>query len=185
MTLPILGYTSQYVPQEGIKTLNAHEAYGEKGFKHVAKYNCTSCHKIDGVGGSILPAYEDDENEGPPWLVGEGHRVHADWLYHFLGNVQPIRPWLKIRMPSFNLTNQEKNEIVAYFQASSQQVTFDPPPERVQWEPKERAAAKQLFESLACASCHTSGFNSDEPTAPDLRIAPTPLALLMDRKVAL
>ena len=171
ITLTILGYTTHQIPQKGVKILNAREAYAEKGFKHVAKYNCNSCHKIDGVGGKILAAYEDDENEGPPWLVDQGHRVHTDWLYHFLGNVSPIRPWPTVRMPSFQFTNQEKNEIVAYFQAKSDQVTFEPPARNVEWGPGERAAALQLFEALACATCHTQGFNQDDPTAPDLRMA--------------
>lgn len=170
ITLTILGYTTQQVPTKGTKNLSAQETYVEKGFKHMTKYNCTGCHKIDGAGGDILAAYEDDENEAPPWLVNEGHRVHTDWLYHFLGNITPIRPWLKVRMPSFNLTNQEKNDIVASFQAKSKQVTFVPPTSPPSWEPGERKAAKKLFEALACASCHTTGFNDDEPTAPDFRL---------------
>ena len=169
--LTLLGYTTHQVPDKGVKKLDARESYREKGFKHISKYNCMGCHKIDGVGGKILAAYEDDENEGPPWLVGQGHRVHADWLYHFLGNVTPIRPWTRIRMPSFQLNNQEKNEIVAYFQAKSDQVTFEPHVTRVAWEPGEKKAALELFEAFACATCHTAGFNRDEPTAPDLHMA--------------
>ena len=171
MTLTLLGHTIHQIPDKGVKKLDAHEAYAEKGFKHVAKYNCMGCHKIDGVGGNILAAYEDDENEGPPWLVDQGHRVHSDWLFYFLGNVYPIRPWLQVRMPSFELTNQEKNEIVAYFQAKSKQVAFGPQPSRVEWEPGEKKAAQQLFNALACATCHTSGFNRDDPTAPGLHMS--------------
>ena len=171
ITLAIMGYTTHKIPNKGRKNLNAQEIYGEKGFKHMAKYNCIGCHKIDGVGGDILAAYEDDENEAPPWLVEQGHRVHTDWLYHFLDNVTPIRPWLKIRMPSFNLSNQEKNDIVASFQAKSKQVTFTPPPSSIVWEAGERQAAKKLFKALACASCHTTGFNKDEPTAPNLHLS--------------
>ncbi|MCY4643958.1 MAG: c-type cytochrome [Bacteriovoracales bacterium] len=171
MTLTILGYTTHRVPEKGIKRLDANEAYAEKGLKHVAKYNCTSCHKIDGVGGDILAAYEDDENEGPPWLVDQGHRVHSDWLYHFLGNVYPIRPWLKVRMPSFKLTDREKNEITAYFQAKAHEHSFRPSPSApVEWEPGERRAALKLFDALACASCHTTGFNRDDPMAPALQM---------------
>ena len=171
ITLTLLGYTTHQVPDRGVKQLDANEAHGERGFKHVVKYQCMSCHKIDGVGGDILAVYADDENEGPPWLVDEGRRVHSDWLYHFLGNVYPLRPWLKVRMPSFNLSNREKNEIVAYFQAKSDELTFRPSPVRVEWEPGERKAARELFESLACATCHTTGFNREEPTAPDLHMA--------------
>src|SRR5690606_31971804 len=39
------------------------------------------------------------------------------------------------------------------------------------WEPGERAAALKLFDSLACASWHTTGFNKDQASAPNLHKA--------------
>ncbi len=171
MVTTIIGYTGEFVPEKGVKRLNAGEKKYADAQKVMAKYNCYGCHKIDGIGGTIGAAYADDLNEGPPFLVGQGHRVHADWFYHFLGNVTPIRPWLKVRMPSFNLSNTEINTIVTGFQAISNQVTFEETPERVEWEPGEKRAAKALWDSYACASCHTIGFNKDEPTAPNLYLA--------------
>jgi hypothetical protein len=124
---------------------------------------------IDGFRGDITKMYEDDLNEGPPQLNGQGHRVQADWFHHFLANVYPIRPWLNVRMPSFNLTNEERNLIVAGFQAKAKiEKTFEDVDANVVWAPGERKAAKQLFESYACASCHSEGFTTDEPQAPNL-----------------
>ena len=93
----------------------AEEKIANEGMKMVNYYNCQGCHKIDGWGGDITALYEDDLNEGPPYLVGEGHRIQAEWLHYFLGNVHPIRPWLKIRMPSYNLGNEHKNLIARVF----------------------------------------------------------------------
>lgn len=169
ITSYVLGFVDERITKAGSHQLTAEEKIAEKGYKAIAKYNCTGCHQIDGYGGDILAAYEDDLNEGPPWLVDQGHRVHADWLHNFLPNVYPLRPWLAVRMPSFHYDdNEEINDIVEYFRNKSGQLAFDPPPIRVEWEPGERKAALALFEDYACASCHTTGFNSDEASAPNL-----------------
>ncbi len=171
ITTALIGQVGDYVPLAGVKRLSANEQITENGMKVVNKFNCTGCHQVDGVRGDILKAYDDDLNEGPPRLIGQGHRVQADWFHHFLGNVYPVRPSLKVRMPSFNLSNEEKNKIVAAFQAKSNQKTFEAVDEEVVWLPGEKVAAKKLFKSLDCASCHATGFTNDEATAPDLHHA--------------
>src|SRR5690606_33167832 len=169
ITLAILGQVSDQVPLKGVKRYSAEEKLANDGMKVVNRYSCVGCHQVDGWGGKILGMY-DDPNEGPPQLNSQGFRVQSDWFYHFLDNVQPIRPWLKVRMPSFNLSNEEKNAIVTGFQAKAKQQTFVEE-QKVKWEPGERAAALKLFDSLACVSCHTKGFNNDPATAPDLHKA--------------
>ncbi len=170
MVTVILGMVSDKVPHEGMRNLNANEKIYANGYKVMNKYNCIGCHQIDGQFGDILKAYEDDVNSGPPVLVGQGHRVQTDWFYHFLGNVEPIRSYLKVRMPSFNLTNEEKNKIVSGFAAQSDQPVFDKN-EDVVWLPGEKEAGKKLFNQLACTSCHTEGFTKDTPQAPNLHKA--------------
>ena len=174
ITAVLLGMKEQVIPLKGQKILNEHEALWAKGEKLINKFNCYGCHQIDGMRGEILAMYEDDLNEGPPRLVAQGHRVQTDWFYHFLDNVTPIRPVLSVRMPSFSLTAEERNTIVTGLTAKEKQQTF------VEWDPAlnkslawesagEREEAGRLFNALVCASCHTQGFNNDQPLAPDLR----------------
>lgn len=169
ITLAILGQVSDQIPLKGVKRYSAEEKLANEGMKVVNRYSCVGCHQVDGWGGKILNMY-DDPNEGPPQLNAQGFRVQSDWFYHFLDNVQPIRPWLKVRMPSFNLTAKEKNAIVTGFQAKAKQETFVET-NKVEWEPGERAAALKLFDALACVSCHTGGFNNDPASAPNLHKA--------------
>ena len=168
ITVALLGQVSEQIPLAGVKRLNAHEASYNEAMKVVNNYNCIGCHQVDGLHGDILKIYED-AGEGPPRLVGEGHRVQTDWFYHFLKNVTPIRPWLKVRMPSFNLSHEERNKIVMGFQAGSASPTFTDV--SVRWEAGEREAAKKLFVALDCATCHTTGFNRESPTAPNLHLS--------------
>lgn len=162
----ILGQVGDKIPASGMKRLNANEKFAEEGRRVANKYNCQGCHEIDGMGGALSKAFED-QNYGPPYLVKEGHRVQSDWLNNFLRNVHTIRPYVKVRMPSFNFSNDELNKLVTYFQADSGQVTFEnlgP----VSWEPGEREAAQRIWNELACTTCHTIGFTKEEAQAPSL-----------------
>ncbi len=165
----LLGLVDAKVPLRGQKILSANEKIAEDGKKVVNKFNCQGCHNIDGNGGELSKAFEDP-NYGPPWLVKQGHRVQTDWFNNFLQNVHTIRPYVEVRMPSFNYSNEELNKIVAYFQADSEQPTFENLG-KVEWEAGEREAAMKLWNELACTTCHTIGFTKDEAQAPALKDA--------------
>jgi cytochrome c2 len=171
ITVALLGQVADVVPMSGVKRYSAGEALYNDGMKVAAKFNCVGCHQIDGMRGDILKAYEDDINLGPPRLVREGHRIQANWLYHFLGNVVPIRPTLSIRMPSFNLSLSDKNRLIAGFQQGANQGAYEEPAAEVTWLPGERDQAVKLFNAYACTTCHTIGFNKGTPMAPDLHKA--------------
>ena len=170
ITVALLGQVSDIVPLAGVKRLDANEAMYHDALKVMNKYNCTGCHQVDGLRGQLLNKYSDDINQGPPRLVDQGHRVQADWFYHFLINpeIQKIRPWLTVRMPTFNLTTDERNRIVTGLQVGAKQGNFVEPKEAVVWAPGEREEAVKLFNALNCVSCHTPGFNSDPAMGPDL-----------------
>lgn len=173
ITVALLGQVSDPLPLAGVKRLNAGEALYNDAIKVANKYGCVACHQIDGLRGNILGMYADDINQGPPRLVDEGHRIQTDWFYHFLTNpeIQKIRPWLTVRMPTFNLSTAEKNTLIAGFQQGAHQPTFEEPAEFVKWAPGEREETLKLFTALNCVQCHTQGFNGETPLAPDLRKA--------------
>ncbi len=168
MTIAIIGHVNEKIPLKGVKRLNSSEKIVADGMKVVNKFNCIGCHQVDGYRGDILAKYQDDINEGPPRLNGQGHRVQLDWFHYFLDNVYPIRPWLNVRMPSYNLTDEERNTIVTMFQYKADQKALVDRSQIVDWEPGEKQAARQLWDEFACASCHTAGFNNDDPSAPNL-----------------
>ncbi len=70
---------------------------------------------------------EYDIVNAPPWLRGEGAKVQPDWFHGFLLNVETLRPWtdLKVRMPSFYLTNDQASTLVDYFSALARKESED------------------------------------------------------------
>ncbi|MFQ5665696.1 MAG: c-type cytochrome [Candidatus Binatia bacterium] len=147
------------------------------GRRLVARYNCVGCHIIEGQGGAIRARYRDTPTLAPPILNGEGAKVQPDWLFNFLKQPVPIRPWLKVRMPTFGLSDAEANTLVQYFGALADiQVPF------VHIDPRRipvahLAAGRKLMSEdyFNCFSCHQQGARKPEGPpegwAPDLTMA--------------
>ncbi len=109
--------------------------------------------------------------KAPPPLLRQGDRVYSDWFFHFLLNVEPIRPWLTVRMPSFRLSQEEARLIVKWFKAVNEKPYGD---EIFPVDTLDRSVAdtgRLLFgkgnDTVAgkeCSSCHPRG--ADLPSLP-------------------
>lgn len=51
----------------------------------------------------------------PPPLIREGEKVQPAWLFGFLKNPFAVRPMTVLRMPRFNLSDEEAQALVNYF----------------------------------------------------------------------
>ena len=148
----IMGLTNEKVPAEATKVLNAREELAEKGRWLVVQKNCIACHNIDGWGGEIRTVIAD-QGMAPPVLFSEGEKVRADWLFNFLKGPGYIRPWLKVRMPNFRMSDDEANTLVQFFMASSSVGPFNAE-SNVQ---EHNAEGQTLFTTYRCALCHVLG----------------------------
>ncbi|HXH05822.1 MAG TPA: c-type cytochrome [Vicinamibacterales bacterium] len=144
------------------------------GRNFVRRRNCVACHEIEGDGGDYR-ALVADPSTAPPMLTPQGAKVRADWMYAFLRSPIRIRPWLEVRMPTFDLTDDELNTVIRYFGAVSNTMRPFVRPAVVQASDLTRTG-RELFELLKCQQCHVLGtIPADQPTAnlaPDLRMAP-------------
>ncbi|MFN8542638.1 MAG: c-type cytochrome [Candidatus Binatia bacterium] len=147
------------------------------GRRLVARYNCTGCHVIEGHGGDIRRLYEDAPNMAPPILNGEGEKVQASWFFNFLKAPSPIRPWLKLRMPTFGLDDVTTHGIVSYFGALDKVTVPFVHIDRAEFRADSVEAGKLLAtkDYFACFSCHQRGAEKPEGPpegwAPDLGMA--------------
>ncbi len=112
------------------------------------RYKCYVCHQFNGYGGTLAPD-----------LSFEGSRAQRRWIIDFLKNPQTLRPTLTLRMPQFNMTDDEAVVIADYLGLALQSPRVDVS----SVDPKEftsgqAALGKQLFEvKYQCQSCHTIG----------------------------
>jgi cytochrome c2 len=188
----VLSFTKEQVPLAAQKQLSPDEAYVQKGARLVRDLNCRGCHQIGETGGAIRTLVEDQlQSSGgdliqaqalsPPMLfnatsrIGEGARVQTAWLHTFLQDPsRKIRPWLSLRMPTFEFTEEQINTITRYFAAQDQvPYPFEPRPPL---DPVMVAAGRDLFGRWQCVKCHVVAgkLPNQEPVnmAPDLANVP-------------
>lgn len=145
------------------------------GRRIVEFYNCQGCHQIDGQGGYIRRLYEENPTLAPPMLLNEGAKVQPQWLYGFLQapQAQPLRIWLKVRMPSFGLDSGQRTKVVNYFNAGADledpYFFWDP---AIDSTPQQISDGKKLMSQdyFACFACHVRG--SETPSGPPEQWAP-------------
>jgi len=154
----------------------------QEGWWVVQKYNCMGCHQIIPGQRTILmglPQYQDAQEQLPPKLLTEGARVDPEWLRRFLSNPalstsdtnrNGVRPYLKVRMPTFSFSDNELRKLVRFFQALSQQPLPYIPEQVPVLTAKETDMARSLFSSTAapCLKCHATG----DPTHDKIATAP-------------
>ena len=159
----------------------------QEGWWVIQKYNCMACHQIIPGQRTILMGlnqYQDVQEQLPPKLLTEGGRVDPEWLRKFLSNPalsttdtnrNGVRPYLKVRMPTFSFSDNELRKLVRFFQALSQQPMPYIPEQAPVLTAKETDMARSLFSSTAapCLKCHATGDpNHDKiATAPNFLLA--------------
>jgi len=166
----ILSFTKEKVPEAATRQLDADQRHVQEGQRLVRDMNCRGCHKLGDYGGSVQKVIEDQLKQAggdvfqavalaPPLLynadekIGEGSRVRTPWLHDFLNDPSnKIRPWLEIRMPTFEFTEEQLNTLTRYF-ASLDRVEYPFVPEP-QLDPQTVAAGKDLFNRWQCVRCH-------------------------------
>ncbi|MBI2944287.1 MAG: c-type cytochrome [Candidatus Wallbacteria bacterium] len=150
-----------------------------EGWRLVDKFNCTGCHRINGQGGHVLSVYGEKPEErifGPPILQREGQKVQSEWLIEFLKVPYQLRPFLKIKMPTFDMSEAEAISLAKFFAAlDGEEYPFHYRARSV-LSTEETSGAKKIFDTLQCLRCHQAGQEALSPEeaankAPDLFLA--------------
>ena len=112
------------------------------------RYKCYVCHQFNGFGGTLAPD-----------LSYEGSRAQRQWLIDFLKDPKTVRPTLVLRMPQFNMSDQEAATLAAYIGTALNSPNVDSAAiDTKRFTPETVALGKQLYEvKYECQSCHTIG----------------------------
>ena len=184
----IMGLTKEKIASTKMRNLDSHELKVHEGLKLIQELNCRGCHEIQNVGGDIKhplkavmvnKGYTEEEAEAflPPVLNGEGEKVQPDWLFRFVKDPKVIRPWLSVRMPTFNFSDKEALMIEQFFTHASKQEFPYRYKENGKLRGKSLRDAQLLVSAdyFACFSCHQQGEKKPEGPitdwAPDLALA--------------
>jgi hypothetical protein len=77
----------------------------------------TAATRSTGADGAIRRYYEQNIENAPPILAGEGKKLQPEWFFDFIMKPMRLRPWLDVRMPTFGLSDEEASAVVSYFGA--------------------------------------------------------------------
>ena len=173
----VMGFTEESVVAERKADRSGRGEVLAAGRNLITKYNCQGCHLIEGQGHAIATSIEDP-GFLPPNLASQGARVQPEWLFDYLHDPsrETMRPWLTVRMPTFDLSDDEVNTVLAYFTTRDDREPF------ISAKPvadsKDLAVGRVMFGLMQCARCHPSGPVAGGAAAADL--APS-LLLAPDR----
>jgi cytochrome c1 len=114
---------------------------------------CFSCHRINGHGGDMAPD-----------LTWEGSSVQREWLVQFFKNPGTLRPALIRRMPRFNLTDGEANELTDYIMTVYQSPVVDRDSMPLSGYPQGQIElGRQLYYGkYSCQGCHIVDTKNDK-----------------------
>jgi len=190
LTTFLLGSVESVIPPDFHYQPDDERQEIQKGWWLVTKYNCVACHEFSPGQKTVvedLPLYQDPDWRGqlPPSLVGEGARVDPNWLARFLRNPalsqteinrNGIRPYLEARMPTFDLSDREIQQLVRFFGALSKQSLPYTAPVLEPLSSQELTMARELFTHRAapCLRCHAVGdpVADADATAPNFLLVP-------------
>ncbi|HEY2990278.1 MAG TPA: c-type cytochrome [Candidatus Binatia bacterium] len=173
----LAGFQDRKVPTRYLADHSQRAVQVVEGRRLMHQYNCIGCHEIENRGGFIRKYYQENPALAPPILNGEGEKVQSPWLFGFIKQPFGIRPWLQLRMPTFQLGDTEVNTLISYFNGLSRveipYAYFDE-----QKVPKEHLDAARILvtkDYFNCFSCHQQGEKKPEGPpegwAPDLTLA--------------
>ena len=112
------------------------------------RYKCYVCHSFNGYGGTLAPD-----------LSYEGSRSQRQWMIQFLMNPQTLRPTLTVRMPEFNMPEQDATTLANYLSTALRNPHVNPEAiDEKQFTQEMAARGKHLYEvKYQCQACHTIG----------------------------
>ncbi len=166
LTTYVLAFDGRTLPARYVIRATA----GQQALRDVswmtARWNCNGCHRLNGRDAHIARFFER-KNMIPPTLDGVGARLQGQYMYQFLMEPKQVRPWLKIRMPNFGLTEPLTRTIVDGFAAgagASNPYTY---------VAKENIPQPQFqhgtrrFRHYKCAQCHPTSIDQGLPEGLD------------------
>jgi cytochrome c2 len=145
----------------------------DRALRIVQERGCRQCHALDGQPPAIARFYADPAL-APPSLDVAGARLQPQWLFDYLLDPGPVRPWLDVQMPRFRFAPDEARALTGWLAERSGHVEALRPLGRPFLSPQRAADGERLFAALKCVTCHRlqrSDGQSAADLAPDLGLA--------------
>lgn len=154
------GLNGLYIPERYKRNYSKDELTIERGRRLITQFNCRGCHIVEGYGGDIQEHLKSTAQYPPPLETKTYHvgdRLKGSWLYSFMKKPTPVRKWIEVKMPTFNLTDAQLRDLTAYFELVA--------PGEIKYEAgvhlkKDKASIEngiKMVNYMECGKCHDGG----------------------------
>jgi cytochrome c2 len=158
---------------------------GLAGERIIVERNCRGCHMIEE---GIKPRIEEFialKSYVPPRIVGEGEKVQPEWAKKYLDKPEPMRPWLKMRMPKFFFTEDEIKTIIEYFSVTAPslenaRLPYTVPVDRDNIEQLQIEMGEYRLRFDKCMQCHPVSIEEGLPE--DVNIEDLSINLMLSKE---
>lgn len=179
----ILGNYSFKLADEHMAPATQAQRIGQAGDWILTEYNCRACHMLNEGTPPHVARFIGLKTYLPPRLTGEGEKVQPEWLMHFLDRPFALRPWLRMRMPTFFLSTDRIGKLVEYFSIAAAspenaRIPYAVPVRKEDVPPIELAMGEYRVRFDRCMQCHPISY--EEPsTADGIEISDLSVNLMM------
>jgi mono/diheme cytochrome c family protein len=103
------------LPEDYLSRASTERRIAASGEWMLERYHCGACHLLrEGIQPRI-ERFLALKSLAPPRLVGEAERVQPQWFFQYLSRPVQLRPWLRLRMPTFNWKYEDRQDLIAHF----------------------------------------------------------------------
>lgn len=176
------------LPENFIVREDEKTALDEKGEWMLAHFNCRGCHTVLPDETPRIDKFLAKKSMVPPRIVDEAEKVQPAWLYNYLNRPFAMRPWLSIRMPTFNMSYDDKTKMISYMHGlmpeekkKTASIPFETALLKADYDKETLDMGEYRFRSDKCMQCHPVNFTGKVPEGKKLEDLSIDLMLAKNR----
>ena len=159
------------IPENLIARASKTDRMKERGDWMLRHFNCQGCHQVlKDADKPRIDTYLDRKTMVPPIIVNESEKVQPAWLFNYLKRPSAMRPWLQIRMPTFDFSYDELTLLIEYLHSLLPEekqetcaIPYEPELVRSDYDDKTLEMGKYRFRNDKCMQCHPVNFTGKPP----------------------
>ena len=184
LTIFYLYNTRFHLPESYMLAASQQQRDGQAGEWTVTENDCRGCHMFEDKVKPRIDEFIGLKTYVPPRLVGEGEKVQPQWAFQFLSKPIPMRPWLKMRMPTFSFTYEQAQGLVNYFSVKdvtpeNARVPFVLIPQKEEIPKLDQQMGEYRLVSDKCMQCHPISLEGGLPQ--DVKLEDLSINLMLSK----